>query len=351
MAKKKLVSSAQVSAAEATYTAFMVGKLTRMGAGKAAAKFRGDGPLIKRQTKKWLQRFSDDGGDVGDMAAFMAWLLEHADEIISFISKIIILFAIALLLMVGFASSASAQVTIEPTGKMGDVRVAKLAIEPIEGATHTVEISSDDGTKFVQYGNDIPVWPAAPGAHWIEAKVKTEIHKTEDVLVPGPAWPENKDDIAKKTLTYLVDKYEKTYRADFSVDGVVPPGPGPVPPTPVPGDFAGKCRAWLQAVPAASYSKEKVIAVADNYLTIGSQGSDPARSGGWTAATFGDRMKALNVEALGIDGVGAWREPFFRPLATYQAKLISERGISESDIQKIAAMWTETGEAIKAAAY
>jgi hypothetical protein len=107
----------------------------------------------------------------------------------------------------------------------------------------------------------------------------------------------------------------------------------------------------LKAVPPAAYSKEKALAVADNYLTIGSQGGDPARSGGWTAATFGDLMKPLNVDVLGADGVGAWREPFFRPLANHQAALITQRNISASDIKAIAALWTETGEAIKAAAY
>lgn len=131
---------------------------------------------------------------------------------------------------------AFGQITIQPTSKMGDALIAKLEIPEVAGATNTVEITSDAGTKFVQYGNDLPTWPAAPGAHWLQAVVKTQIHETFDYLEPGPNWPATPTDIVKKSRTVLVDKYEKTYRAEFTVDGLVPPkppGPGPKPvPTP-----------------------------------------------------------------------------------------------------------------------
>jgi hypothetical protein len=161
-----------------------------------------------------------------------------------------------------------------------------------------------------------------------------EATKRFEVLKPG-------DPLDAKQLTDILAAVVKEL-------GAPTPGPGP---GPAPTDFTGAARSWMQKIPAGAYSKEKAIAIANAYLTVGSQGADPARNQGWTALTFDDKTKALKYDALGAEGVAAWRDPFFRPLADYQAKLIADRKIDVTNLAAVAAVWTETGEAIKAGAY
>lgn len=95
MAKKKInVTDAMAAEAEPYVTAAVASKMNRMGARGGLKRFRDNERARQRTSKRAYQRFLDDGGKVGDFQSFMAWLIEHADEIIAFISKLIALFAI-----------------------------------------------------------------------------------------------------------------------------------------------------------------------------------------------------------------------------------------------------------------
>lgn len=132
-----------------------------------------------------------------------------------------------------------------------------------------------------------------------------------------------------------------------------PPGPGPGPtptptptPTPVPTDaFASEVLTMLNALP--KYDKAKVLTIASNYDSIGSQGSDPARSAGWDLAAFTTKTKELNREALTTTEVAEWSPPFFTPLAKKQFALFTERGLKNTDRAEIAKLWKETARAIQ----
>lgn len=93
MAKRK-ITAAEFAAAESTVEAAAISRLNRIGASKGVKKFRNHGTARKRTTRRFYQDFVDDGGKVGDFQSFLAWLLEHGDELIAFISKIIALFAV-----------------------------------------------------------------------------------------------------------------------------------------------------------------------------------------------------------------------------------------------------------------
>lgn len=246
MAKKKLISAAEVSAAEETFVAFLTGKLTRMGAHKAAAKFRENGPLRKRQTRKWLQRFADDGGDVGDLASFMAWLLDHADEIISLISKIILLFALSLLLMVGLAAPAHAQIIAPAESKLGEPIVASVQGDAPEGAKVVYDWRSGAGVSFlpVDEGRSLHVW-AKPGTHRLECTVATQVIRKIVVFVPDPAFPTDVTKAKLQTLEIAESLDVKRHEATFKVEGGSPPGPEP--PGPLPDPKPGTLGALVPA--------------------------------------------------------------------------------------------------------
>lgn len=127
-----------------------------------------------------------------------------------------------------------------------------------------------------------------------------------------------------------------------------PPGPGPGP-VPVPLDaFAAEALKWLKAVP--NLDKMKALAIADNYSTIGSQGSDPARSQGWDLNSFVTKTKELNRGSLSTEELASWAAPFFRPLAEKQSQIFQERMLKTTDREAVAKLWIETGEAIRKAA-
>ena len=95
MAKNKIrVTAAMAAEAEPYFSAVVAAKLNAIGAKAGAKRFKADGPLRQRQSRRAYQRYLDDGGKVGDWQSFMEWLLEHADEIIAFIAKLIALFAV-----------------------------------------------------------------------------------------------------------------------------------------------------------------------------------------------------------------------------------------------------------------
>lgn len=96
MAKKKIkVTDAMAAEAEPTFTKAGATKLTAIGAGSRRTEFREKRLAKKRRdgAKKFYQRFLDDGGTVGDWQSFLEWLLEHGDELIAFIAKLISLFS------------------------------------------------------------------------------------------------------------------------------------------------------------------------------------------------------------------------------------------------------------------
>jgi len=55
-------------------------------------ELEGDRHLRRAATGEAITRFVKQGGDPGDFQSFMEWLLEHADEIIAFVQKLIALF-------------------------------------------------------------------------------------------------------------------------------------------------------------------------------------------------------------------------------------------------------------------
>lgn len=95
MAKSK-ITAAQYDAAEAAYSSVVSGKLNRMGAKGASTRFLGKthAGLRKRQSRKHFEKYVAAGGDPGDAASFIQYLIDHIDEIISMIQKIIALFTV-----------------------------------------------------------------------------------------------------------------------------------------------------------------------------------------------------------------------------------------------------------------
>lgn len=195
------------------------------------------------------------------------------------------------------------------------------------------------------------IW-APPGAHWVDTTVVAQVYRTITVLIPDP---DNPKDIEKAKLqqvkileSFDVQRYERRFRV---AGGPQPdpdnPQPDPDNPDPLDG-FAGQCRKWMQAVPG--YSKDSALKIADNYATVASQGSDPARSQGWDLSAFVAATKDRNHQTLGTEAIANWTE-FFRALATYQANLAKERGIGTKDRAKLAELWDETAKAVRAAAY
>lgn len=219
----------------------------------------------------------------------------------------------------------------------------------------------DAGTKALE-GADarkLYVW-APPGEHWVECTVMIQTYREITVWVPDEA---NPNDISKAKVQkvkiaegFTVNHYDATFKVRGTPlpPGPVPPGPvppGPIPPPgPTPTGLAAQVQTWLKAVPAAQYSKAKALAIADNYLSIGSQGGDPARNSGWDLQAFTTRTKELNQQTLSTAEIAAWSPAFFKPLAEAQAKLFAERGLTTTDKAGLSKIWTETGEAIKAGA-
>lgn len=131
--------------------------------------------------------------------------------------------------------------TVTPTAaKPGEPIVAALTDVPAinDVSLRTITWSSDDATKMLAVDSGQHVWATA-GPHWIAAKLDTELRESRDILVPGPNWATDKSDVKLEKLVYLVDKTSVTVRAEFAVEGVIPP-PTPVPPTPVPPTPSGK---------------------------------------------------------------------------------------------------------------
>lgn len=95
MAKKKVrVTDAMAEEVQPYLVALAESKLRRIGARGAAKRFGADARAKRRATTKFYGQYLDEGGKAGDVQSFLAWLVEHADEIIAFISKIIALFSV-----------------------------------------------------------------------------------------------------------------------------------------------------------------------------------------------------------------------------------------------------------------
>ncbi len=212
-------------------------------------------------------------------------------------------------------------------------------------------IASEDNKKLY-------IW-APPGTHNVEAVVAITVFNEMLVWVPDPKDPSDINKAKVKTVKTLVSfdvqRYTKSYTVGKSPGPGPnpPPGPGPGPgPLPPPGPlpdsaFAKEAYSWLKAVPAANYTKEKAIAIADNYASTAAQA---VATSGWNLAAFVGATKNLNQQKLSVDDISAWATPFFNPLAQYQQKLFTERNLTTSDTAGIAKIWKETADAIRAAA-
>lgn len=199
---------------------------------------------------------------------------------------------------------------------------------------------------------NVHVW-AAPGVHWLEVTVITQYFRELTVWVPDPEHPTDvtkaKLEKLKITERYDIQRYEKTYTVLRSTPGPDPgpdpdPGPGPDP-VPPPTGLAGQVVTWAKEVKA---TKADVAIIADNFLSIGSQGGDPARSEGWDLATFVAKTKELHIQNVGVDKLAGYNK-LLTNIAKWQSDEAGTRMITRTDRAKLAALWTETGEAIKTA--
>jgi hypothetical protein len=108
MAKKpfRKAVDADYDAALIAFTATVSGKLHSMGAQKAAGRFlsKAKAAMRRSRSRHWFDKYLAAGGDPGDMQTFIQYLIDHMDEIIAMISKLIALFTTALLLAMYIAS-------------------------------------------------------------------------------------------------------------------------------------------------------------------------------------------------------------------------------------------------------
>lgn len=216
----------------------------------------------------------------------------------------------------------------------------------------------DDKSKFVvaKDGKKIYVW-AAPGKHWIEATVIIQTYTEITVFVPDPAAPTDPTKAKLKKIKISTGHTIQRYTKQYVVEGKAPDIKPDVPPDdddddPQPDNlsaFAKLARKWMKDVPGPNYSRDFAMQISRNYATVAAQGSDPARSRGWTVATFTQKTKELNNK-LDRVRLTAWATTFFRPLSKHQAALFQQRGLKTSDTKAIAKLWEETATAIKKAA-
>jgi hypothetical protein len=211
----------------------------------------------------------------------------------------------------------------------------------------SASIASDDNSKLY-------IW-AAPGQHNVEVVVMIETFKDVQVIVVDPNDPNNKDKWTLKTVQMISDVSFNKYAKSYTVGNG--PGPGPTPPPPGPGpgpgpvptdDFAAKAQTWLKAIPAANYSKDKALAVADTYKSVAAKA---VATSGWNLDAFVSQTKAANSTKLSPADTMAWHDPFFVPLAKYQSDLFDQRKLAETDVAGIAQLWRDTADAITKAAF
>jgi hypothetical protein len=90
----KSFTAAQLTEAEGFATMAAGEVLDARGLTGTRRRFSRNGRARKKLAEKFYADYVAGGGDAADWQSFLDWLLEHADEIIAFVSKIILLFAI-----------------------------------------------------------------------------------------------------------------------------------------------------------------------------------------------------------------------------------------------------------------
>lgn len=255
-------------------------------------------------------------------------------------------------------SVAHAQILIPDTVRPHTPIVGKCDCAVPKNAEVTLTWRADAKSNLIEVVDDkglanVHVW-APPGQHWLEVTVLTQFYRDIVVWVPDP---DNPNDITKAKLDkirvtdkYDIQRHEKQYRVLGQTPGPDPdPDPDPEPdPDPDPlGGFAGKVQGWAKD---AGVTKVDLDLIGDNYLSIGSQGGDPARSMGWDLQAFTTNTKNMHLGTIGVDKLSGYKGKFFDQLAVYQSDLFKQRGLKVTDREQIAKLWTETGNAIKNAA-
>lgn len=215
------------------------------------------------------------------------------------------------------------------------------------------------GVNVMMCGDAAHIW-APPGNHSLAVELTVVVRKDILTIVPDPAAPNDLTKAKTKTVK-VIDSWDRfDYARSFTVRGAVPPGPVDPdnPPGPTPDDgkltpMAKAIRDMLKAIPAGpnGYTKERAVSIADNYATVASQGSDPARSTGWDLEAFRSTTKQLNDQSLPIEVRAEWADPFSKPLANHMAAEFGKRNLTASSREGIAALWDDYGKAIRAAAY
>lgn len=236
--------------------------------------------------------------------------------------------------------------------------VSCAAIVPDKAEVQIIWRTDDASNTYVSdCEKKLFVW-APPGDHWIEALVVIRVYKEVQVIKQDTFNPSDSSKWQFETIKVIDSVHVQRYDKKFSVSGVVPPSPippTPTPPTPTPvppepvEPFAAKVREWLKAVPSANYSKEKALAIADNYAAVAAQAV--ATQDRWNLEAFVNATKERNRNSLSTEDILAWGPTFFNPLAKYQSDLFNSQGLNVNDKAGIAKIWVQTADAIRAAAF
>lgn len=274
------------------------------------------------------------------------------------------LFLFWILLACLWCTATQAQIIVNEVYQPFERIIAVCDLDVDEGVDVRYQWRSDlkdEQISVLEDGRLLHIW-AQPGNHWLEVIVVTQKVRILEIPKFDPEDPKNWEKVTWEKVRVAESLDVSRYDSQFKVEGTAPgpgPDPGPTPdipdtpdpPAPVAG-FAGEVRKWLQAMPAGAYKKEIVVAIGDSYLSVGSQGSDPARNQGWSLDAFRTKTRDLNREAIEANGgeILQW-DGFMRNLAQYQADLYAQRGLTTTSVAKIAELWTETGNALKAGAY
>lgn len=236
MAKTK-VTADEYDEAHDQFMALMKTELPARGLGRLNTRLRGDGLIARRMSKRWYNKYLEDGGKSGDWKSFLTWLLENLPKILAiilplFLKSIAWLIALPLAL---FCSTASAQIVVNAENEPFAKIVAMCQVEVKEGAEPRYEWRGDDDCEIepVDGGRSLHIW-SPPGKHTLSCKAT--MFRTMTVLVPDPEAPDDPAKFKRQTMRFAESL--ELYDATFVVSGAPPPAPKPDP-EPTPDNPAG----------------------------------------------------------------------------------------------------------------
>jgi hypothetical protein len=258
---------------------------------------------------------------------------------------------------------AYGQLTIPDVVKPYDKIVAGCNCIIPQGGEATFEWSFDKNSQYEisKDGFFAYIW-APPGDHETEVLVIIRTYKELLTVVPDPNDPNNRDKWVLRPIKVLDAIDWNRYSKSFKVSGSPGPGPGPGPEPPPPGPdpppgpgptdpYAKLVNGWLKNVPANYYTKDKVIAFANNFTSVAARATatnEIQNIEGFLQATKLAHGATINYDPAEAD---AWRIPLFDPLAKELQAQYKARNLAPNDKVGIAKLWNETAAALKAAAF